>query len=59
MPLAGLAIDLGGSLEQRFRPDAVGATYLDELLHLNAPLDRRAKTLLLFVLMNCAFYRLS
>jgi hypothetical protein len=55
MPLAGLAIDLGGSLEQRFRPDAMGTAYLDELLNFDAPLDRRAKNVLLFVLMNCAF----
>jgi hypothetical protein len=53
--LTGLAIDLGGSVERRFRPDAVGAAYLDELLHLNAPLDRRKERHSLFVLMICAF----
>jgi len=53
--LTGLAIDLGGSVKQRNRPDEFGAAYLDELLHLNAPLDRRLKTQLLFVLIICAF----
>ena len=28
----GLAFDLDGSLERRFRPDEFGAAYLDELL---------------------------
>jgi hypothetical protein len=28
----GLAIDLGGSLKQRLRPDNFGFAYLDELL---------------------------
>jgi hypothetical protein len=28
----GLAIDLGGSLERRFRPGDLGAAYLDGLL---------------------------
>jgi hypothetical protein len=46
-PWTGLAIDLGGSLDQRFRPDKIGVTYLDELLTLIAPLDRRAKTRML------------
>jgi hypothetical protein len=51
----GLAIDLDGSLKRRFRPDALGATYLDELRSPNAPLDRRARIELLFVLPICAF----
>ncbi len=31
-PLAGLAIDLDGSLKRRFRPEDLGAAYLDEPL---------------------------
>jgi hypothetical protein len=51
----GLAIDLGGSLQQRFRSDAFGPAYLDELLASIAPLDRRAKANPLSILMICAF----
>jgi hypothetical protein len=40
--LTGLAFDLGGSLKQRFRPDEIGTAYLDQLLTMIAPLDRRA-----------------
>jgi hypothetical protein len=39
----GLAIDLWGSLKQRFRPDELGVAYLDELLALIAPLERRVR----------------
>jgi hypothetical protein len=53
--LTGLAIDLGGLLKQRGRPDALGPAYLVELLSMIAPLDRRTKYELLFVLMICAF----
>ncbi|MEO8064170.1 MAG: hypothetical protein ABI821_15660 [Pseudomonadota bacterium] len=52
--MTGLAIDPDGSLEQRGRPDALGAAYLVELLTIIAPLDRRTKNELLFVLMICA-----
>jgi hypothetical protein len=31
--LTGLAIDLGGLVDQRFRPGDFGAAYLNELLH--------------------------
>jgi hypothetical protein len=40
----GLAIDLGGLVDQRFRPGAFGGAYLDELPTVNAPLDRRDRT---------------
>ena len=45
MPYPGLAIDLGGSLDRRFRLDDLGAAYLDELLRLDAPRDRREENL--------------
>jgi len=39
----GLAIDLGGSVEPPLRPDDLGSAYLDQLLNINAPLERRAR----------------
>jgi hypothetical protein len=53
--LTGLAIDLGGSVNLPFRPDNLGPAYLDELLTMIAPLDRRAMTEHFFVLGICAF----
>ena len=50
----GLAIDLGGSLERRFRTDDVGAAYLDEPFTLIAPLSK-GEVQPLFVLKSCAF----
>ena len=41
----GLAIDLGGSLQQRFRPDDLGVAYLDVPRALIAPLERREANL--------------
>jgi hypothetical protein len=43
MPYPGLAIDFGGSVEQRFRRADFGVAYLDEPLTSNAPLERREK----------------
>ena len=53
--MTGLAIDLGGSPEQRFRPDDSGVAYLDELLGLNAPLERREEPGCSSLLRVCAF----
>ena len=51
----GLALDLGGSLEQHDRPDDLGVAYLDGLLASLAPLDRRAQTNCSSLLGICAF----
>ena len=53
MTWTGLAIDLDGSLERRCRTADLGAAYLGELLTMDAPLDRRARTDPLFVLDLC------
>jgi hypothetical protein len=55
MPCPGLAIDLGSSVEWRFRPASRGDAYLDELLLMIAPLDRGAKATQSLLLRICAF----
>jgi hypothetical protein len=53
--LTGLAIDLGGSLKRRIRPDEADAAYLEEPPTMIAPRDRREWLLQISILENCAF----